>query len=174
MEDPESELTRQLWRHFGLSLSGAEPLSGLLETVVRTAPLLQELYIGSNAQHGLSQRLSLEQNHLTKLEMLRELVVLQLESINTETVEKLLACIGSKLKRLTLININIDLGVILDFLPQAEMVELRNTRVVLSDAEDDSRELPWSLPVSSRVWSLRELVIGYTVSLELLYFCLTR
>ena len=174
MEDPESELTRQLWRHFGLSLSGAEPLSGLLETVVRTAPLLQELYIGSNAQHGLSQRLSLEQHHLTMLEMLRELVVLQLESINTETVEKLLACIGSKLKRLTLININIDLGVILDFLPQAEMVELRNTRVVLSDAEDDSRELPWSLPVSSRVWSLRELVIGYTVSLELLYFCLTR
>ena len=174
MEDPESDLTRQLWRHFGLTLCGAEPLSGLLETVVRTAPLLQELYIGTNAQHGLSLRLSLEQHHLTKLEMLRELVDLQLESINTETVEKLLAGIGSKLRRLTLINININVGVILGFLPQADMVELRNTRVVLSDAEDDSRELPWSAPVSSRVWSVRELVIGYTVSLELLYFCLTR
>ena len=174
MEDPESELTRELWRHFGLTLSGAEPLSVLLETVLTTAPLLQELYLGNNAQHGLSLRLSLEQHHLTKLEMLRELVVLQLESINTETVEKLLAGVGSKLRRLTLININVDLGVILDFLPQADMVELRNTRVILSDAEDDSRELPWSAPVSSSLWSVRELVIGYTVSLELLYFCFTR
>ena len=174
LEDPESSLTRELWRHFGLTLCGAEPLSVLLETVVRTAPLVQELYIGNNAQHGLSVRLSMEQPHLTKLEMLRELVVLQLESINTETVEKLLAGIGSKLRSLTLININIDLGLILAFLPQADKVELRNTKVVLSDAEDDSRELPWSAPVSSSVWSGRELVIGYTVSLECLYFCLTR
>ena len=174
MEDPESELTRELWRHFGLTLCGAEPLSVLLETVVRTAPLVQELYIGSNAQHGLSPRLSLEQHHLTQLEMLRDLVVLHLESINTETVEKLLAGIGSKLRSLTLININVDLGEILDLLPQADKVELRNTKVVLSDAEDDSRELPWSAPVSSSLWSVRELVIGYTVSLELLYFCFTR
>ena len=142
VEDPESDLTRDLWRHFGLTLSRTEPLSDLLETVVSTAPLVQDLYLGNNAQHGLSPRLSLEEGHLSQLEMLRELVVLQLESVNTETVEKLLAGIGSRLRRLTLININVDLGVILGFLPLAEMVELRNTRVVLSDQEDDSRELP--------------------------------
>ena len=174
VEDPESELTRELWRHFGLTLSLTEPLTDLLETVVVTAPLVRDLYLGNNAQHGLSPRLSLEQVHLSQLERLGSLAVLQLENINTETVERLLAGIGSRLRRLTLININVDLGLVLGFLPQADMVELRNTRVVLSDQEDDSRELPWSVPVTSSVCGVRELVIGYTVSLELLYFCLTR
>ena len=173
MEDPVSELTRALWRYFGLTLCQAEPLSELLETVVRRAPLVQDLTLGNNGQHGLDVMLGLEQHHLSQLEMLRELAVLQLESIDTGTVETLLATIGFRLRRLTLININVDLGVILGLLPQAEKVELRNTRVVLSDEEDDSRELPWS-PLTSSLSSLRELVIGYTVSLELLYFCLTR
>ena len=143
--------------------------------MARAAPLLQDLYLGNNAQHGLSAGLSLEQQHLSQLQDLTELVVLQLESLSPDTVETLLAGIGPRLRRLTLININVDLGVILAFLPQADSVELRNTRVVLSDEEDDSRELPWSWPrLTSTGSSLRELVVGYTVSLELLDFCLTR
>ena len=139
------------------------------------APLLQDLYLGNNAQHGLSAGLGLEQQHLSQLQLLTELVVLQLESLSPDTVETLLAGIGPRLRRLTLININVDLGVILAFLPQADSVELRNTRVVLSDEEDDSRELPWSWPrLTATGSSLRELVVGYTVSLELLDFCLTR
>ena len=153
MEDPESELTRELWRYFGLTLCQAEPLSELLETVVRRAPLVQDLTLGNNGQHGLDVMLGLEQHHLSQLEMLRELAVLQLESIDTGTVETLLATIGFRLRRLTLINIKVDLGVILGLLPQAEKVELRNTRVVLSDEEDDSRELPWS-PLTSSLSSL--------------------
>ena len=174
VEDPESELTRELWRQFGLSLSPAAPLSALLEAVVSSAPLLQEFYLGNNAQHGLSPWLGLEQQHFSQLEMLTELTVLQLESLSSETVEKLLAGLGPRLRRLTLINISVDLGVILGFLPQADRLELRNTRVVLSDEEDDSRELPWTCPLSPALSSLTELVVGYTVSLELFHFCLTR
>jgi len=163
---------RDVWRHLGLELT-TEPLSSLLGTVVSTAPLLQDLYLGNNAQHGTVPDLSLQPHHLDQLDMMRELVVLELESLEPSTVSEVLARLGCKLRSLTLTNICLDLGMVLTSLPHAHTVELRNTRVVLSDQEDDSKELPWS-HITSASSSLTDLVIDYTVSLEVLYFCMTR
>ena len=173
IDSPASVLMRELWRHLGLHLSQADPLSSVLEPVVTAAPRVQELYLGNNAQHGNCPDLTLDLHHLHQLEKLREVAVLEVESLEVATVWELLARLGSRLRRVTLTNICLDLGMVLNSLPQAHMVELRNTRVVLSDEEDDARELPWS-HITSASSSLTELVIDYTVSLELLYFCITR
>ena len=173
IEEPTSVLMRDLWRHSGLQLSPGDPLWSVLDTVVTMAPRTRDLYLGNNAQHGTCPDLVLHHHHLLQLGSLKELTVLELESLDLSTVEEMLTRLGSRLRRVTLTNICVDLGFVLSTLPQAHLLELRNTRVVLSDEEDDTRELPWS-HITTTSSSLTELVIDYTVSLEVLYFCLTK
>ena len=52
----------------------------------------------------------------------------------------------SQLRGLTLTNIILDLGRLLDLAARVESLHMRNTRVVLSDEADHTLQLPWTEP----------------------------
>ena len=175
IEDPNSVIMTDLWKQHGLDLPPADNLPMLLDLVVQMANKTQDLYLGNNARHAFAgtETLQLSENNLAVLNQLNMLSILELENIEPTSTLRLLERLGSKLKKVTLTNIFVDLGHALACLASATSVELRNTRVVLSDEEDSNQVLEWTEPLihSPGLTSLR---IDYTVPIEVLMYSLTK
>ena len=107
------------------------------------------MYLGNNAQNWYEEEgeiLHLSDVQISHLHQLSYLSSLELENISLDSLEKLLGHIGNRLETLTLTNIIIDLVKVMELVPMASSITFRNTKVVISDFEDDSTPLPWSLP----------------------------
>ena len=91
--------------------------------------------------------------HVSSLGQLTCLVSLELENVEVESVEAVLRLVAARLSSITLTNIILDLGWLLDVAVRVESIHMRNTRVVLSDEADQTLQLPWterSGPINNR------------------------
>ena len=107
------------------------------------------MYLGNNARNWYEEEgeiLHLSDVHVGYLHQLSFLSSLELENVSVDSLEILLGQIGSRLNSLILTNIIMDLVKVMELVPMATSIIFRNTKVVISDFEDDSTPLPWSLP----------------------------
>lgn len=91
-------------------------------------------------------QLLLTPGHVSRLGQLSCLTALELENVEVESVEAVLRMVGTTLSSITLTNILLDLGRLLDLAARVESLHMRNTRVVLSDEADHTLQLPWTEP----------------------------
>ena len=133
------------------------------------------MYIGNNARHAFAgtEILYFSNQHISAISQLDKLSILELENIAPESAYNLLERLGKRLKKVTLTNIWVDLGLVLLSLPGAASIELRNTRVVLNDEEDGNQILEWTTPLSF-INTLSSLTVDYTVPLPLFEYSLTK
>ena len=158
IEDPLSSHIRGVWDCFNCPLPSDDPISVILLTIVQAASKVRDLYIGNNAQHSAyddleTPQLMLTPGHVSSLGQLTCLASLELENVEVGSVEAVLRLVGARLSSITLTNIILDLGWLLDVAVRAESLHMRNTRVVLSDEADQMLQLPWterSGPVNNR------------------------
>ena len=91
--------------------------------------------------------------HVSSLGQLACLASLELENVEVGSVEAVLRLVAARLSSITLTNIILDLGWLLDVAVRVESIHMRNTRVVLSDEADQTLQLPWterSGPINNR------------------------
>ena len=158
IEDPLSSHIRGIWDCFNCPLPSDDPISVILLTIVQAANKVRDLYIGNNAQHSAYDDLAAPQlwltpRHVSSLGQLPCLASLELENVAVESVEAVLSLVGARLSSITLTNILLDLGWLLDLAVRVESLHMRNTRVVLSDEADQTLQLPWterSGPINNR------------------------
>ena len=151
IEDPLSSHIRGVWDCYSCQLPRDDPISVILLTIVQAAHNVRELYIGNNAQNFAlddleAPQLWLTPSHVSRLGQLSCLTGLELENIEVESVEAVLRMVGTTLSSITLTNIILDLGRLLDLAARVESLHMRNTRVVLSDEADHTLQLPWTEP----------------------------
>ena len=175
IEDPNSVIMTDLWNQFGLDIPPSNTMDFLLDLIINTAANTQDMYIGNNARHAFAgtEILQLSESNILMLNQLHNLSILEVENVGQESVYRLLGVLGKRLKKVTLTNIWVDLGLVLALLPAAESVELRNTRVVLNDEEDGNQVLEWTAP-SYSMNNLSSLTVDYTVPLDLFEFSFTK
>jgi len=175
IEDPNSVIMADLWNQFGLELPPSNTLDFLLDLILNAASHTQDLYIGNNARHAFAgtEILHLNETNILMLSQLHNLSILEVENVAQESVYRLLEVLGKRLRKVTLTNIWVDLGVVLTLLPGAESVEFRNTRVVLNDDEDGNQVLDWTVP-SHSLNNLSSLTVDYTVPLDMFEFSFTK
>jgi len=174
VEDPESVITKDLFKYHNLELPDDNVLGHILEIITSNASHLENLYLGNNTRHTFHLRdvLHLQPTDIHLISSLNNLRVLELENVAPDCALEVITQQGHNLQQITLTNIMVDLSKLLS-VSSAREITLRNTRVVLNDSERSDTEVSWSKPPPRSSLHLTSLTIEYSVPQSLLLHAMT-